>query len=42
MLTVNSFRSKKVEIYVFNGPAVTALNTGGIEVVDAKLILEQA
>jgi Xaa-Pro aminopeptidase len=36
------FTSKKIAIDVLNGPAVTALNNSGIEVVDAKLILEQA
>ena len=36
------FKSKKVAIDVLNGPAVSALNKEGIEVVDAKLILEQA
>ncbi|MFL2892912.1 MAG: M24 family metallopeptidase [Candidatus Pelagibacter sp.] len=36
------FKSKKVAIDVLNGPAVTELNKSGIEVVDAKLILEQA
>jgi len=41
-LSNNYFRSKKVAIDVINGPAVTALNKSGIEVVDAKLILEQA
>ena len=35
-------KSKKLAIDVINGPAVTALNKLGIEVVDAKLILEQA
>ena len=35
-------KSKKLAIDVINGPAVTALNKTGIEVVDAKLILEQA
>ena len=41
-LSKNYFKSKKVAIDVINGPAVTALNKSGIEVVDAKLILEQA
>ena len=41
-LSSNYFKSKKVAIDVINGPAVTALNKAGIEVVDAKLILEQA
>ena len=36
------FKSKKIAIDVLNGPAVTALNKAGFEVVDAKLILEQA
>ena len=36
------FKSKKIAIDVINGPAVTALNKSGIEVVDAKLVLEQA
>jgi len=36
------FKSKKIAIDVLNGPAVTALNKEGIEVLDAKLILEQA
>ncbi len=36
------FKSKKVAIDVLNGPAISALNKEGIEVVDAKLILEQA
>ena len=41
-LSKNYFKSKKVAIDVLNGPAVTALNNSGIQVVDAKLILEQA
>ena len=41
-LSKNYFKSKKIAIDVLNGPAVTALNKKGIEVVDAKLILEQA
>ena len=41
-LSKNYFKSKKIAIDVLNGPAVTALNKEGIEVVDAKLILEQA
>ena len=41
-LSKNYFKSKKVAIDVLNGPAVTALNNAGIQVVDAKLILEQA
>ena len=36
------FKSKKVAVDVLNGPAVSALNKESIEVVDAKLILEQA
>ena len=41
-LTSSYCKSKKLAIDVINGPAVTALNKNGIEVVDAKLILEQA
>ena len=41
-LSKNYFKSKKIAIDVLNGPAVTALNKEGIEVVDAKFILEQA
>ena len=41
-LSKSYFKSKKIAIDVLNGPAVTALNKEGIEVVDAKLILEQA
>jgi len=41
-LSKNYFKSKKIAIDVLNGPAVIALNKKGIEVVDAKLILEQA
>ena len=41
-LSLSYFKSKKIAIDVLNGPAVTALNKEGIEVVDAKLILEQA
>ncbi len=41
-LSNNYFKSKKIAIDVINGPAVAALNNEGIEVVDAKLILEQA
>ena len=41
-LSKNYFKSKKIAIDVLNGPAVTALNKECIEVVDAKLILEQA
>jgi Xaa-Pro aminopeptidase len=36
------FRSKKLAIDVVNGPAISALNKVDIEVVDAKLVLEQA
>ena len=41
-LSNSYFKSKKIAIDVINGPAVTALNKEGINVVDAKLILEQA
>jgi len=41
-LTNSYCKSKKLAIDVINGPAVTTLNKAGIEVVDAKLILEQA
>ena len=41
-LSISYFKSKKVAIDVINGPAVTSLNKAGIDVVDAKLILEQA
>ena len=41
-LSKNYFKSKKIAIDVLNGPAVTDLNKNGIEVVDAKSILEQA
>ncbi len=41
-LSNSYFKSKKIAIDVINGPAVTALNESGIEVLDAKLILEQA
>ena len=41
-LSKNFFKSKKIAIDVLNGPAVTELNKNGIEVVDAKSILEQA
>ena len=41
-LSNNYFKSKKIAIDVINGPAVTALNKESIQVVDAKLILEQA
>ena len=41
-LSNSYFKSKKIAIDVINGPAVTALNKSGVEVVDAKLVLEQA
>ena len=41
-LTNSHCKSKKLAIDVLNGPAVTALNKVDIEVVDAKLIVEQA
>jgi len=41
-LSNSHFKSKKIAIDVLNGPAASALNKIGIEVVDAKLILEQA
>ena len=41
-LSNNYFKSKKIAIDVLNGPAVAALIKEGIEVVDAKMILEQA
>jgi Xaa-Pro aminopeptidase len=41
-LSNSCFKSKKIAIDVLNGPAVLALNKIGIEVIDAKLILEQA
>jgi len=41
-LTNSYCKSKKLAIDVINGPAVTSLSKAGIEVVDAKLILEQA
>ena len=41
-LSNSYFKSKKIAIDVLNGPAVVGLNKAGIEVVDAKLILEQA
>jgi len=41
-LSNSYFKSKKIAIDVINAPAVTALNKAGIEVVDAKLIVEQA
>ena len=41
-LSNSYFKSKKLAIDVINGPAVSALNNSDIEVVDAKLIIEQA
>jgi len=41
-LSNSYFKSKKLAIDVLNGPAVIALYKASIEVVDAKLILEQA
>ena len=41
-LSNSYFKSKKIAIDVLNGPAVLALNKIGIEVIDAKSILEQA
>ena len=41
-LSKSYFKSKKIAIDVLNGPAVSALNKEDIQVVDAKLILEQA
>ena len=41
-LSNSYFKSKKIAIDVLNGPAVLALNKIGIEVIDAKLILEQS
>ena len=41
-LSNSYFKSKKIAIDVLNGPAVSSLIKIGIEVVDAKLILEQA
>ena len=41
-LSSSYFKSKKLAIDVINGPAITALNKSGIEVMDAKLIVEQA
>ena len=41
-LSKSYFKSKKIGIDVLNGPAVSALNKEQIQVVDAKLILEQA
>jgi len=41
-LSKSYFKSKKIAVDVLNGPAVSALNKAGIEVIDAKLILEQS
>ena len=41
-LSKSYFKSKKIAIDVINGPAVSSLKKEGIEVVDAKSILEQA
>jgi Xaa-Pro aminopeptidase len=41
-LSSSCFKNKKLAIDVVNGSAVTALNKAGIEIVDAKLVLEQA
>ena len=41
-LSKSYFKTKKLAIDVINGPAITALNKSGIEVVDAKSIIEQA
>ena len=41
-LSNSFFKSKKIAIDVLNGPAISGLNKVGIEVVDAKSILEQA
>ena len=41
-LSNSYFKNKKLAIDVVNGPALSALNKVGIEVVDAKLVLEQA
>ena len=41
-LSHSYFKSKKLAIDVINAPAITALNKSGIEVVDAKSIIEQA
>ncbi len=41
-LSNSYFKSKKIAIDVLNGPAITSLIKEGIEVVDAKIILEQA
>ena len=41
-LSNSYFKNKKLAIDIINGPAVSALNKAGIEIVDAKLVLEQA
>ncbi len=41
-LSNSYFKTKKLAIDVINGPAIAALNKSGIEVVDAKSIVEQA
>ncbi len=41
-LSNSYFKTKKLAIDVINGPAITTLNKSGIEVVDAKSIVEQA
>jgi len=41
-LSKSYFKTKKLAIDVINGPAITSLNKSGIEVVDAKSIIEQA
>ena len=41
-LSNNYFKSKKIAIDVINGPAVNELNKTGIQVIEAKKILEQA
>ena len=41
-LSKSFFKDKKIAIDVLNGPAVTALNEIGIQVLDAKPIIEQA
>ena len=41
-LSNSYFKNKKLANDVVNGPAVSALNKAGIEIVDAKLVLEQA
>ena len=41
-LSNSYFKSKKIAIDVINGPAVNELNKKGIQVLEAKKILEQA